>query len=487
MSPAQVTGTELSRRRITAAAAVQLASRAVSALLGAAVAAVLARALTPAEFGAFTLTVALMTLAENIGDFGVGQTASRDMARFPERRGSILGALIAVRMILACTMLVVTNVIVVLLIPQGDLRLMAFLILTTMLLGGINSYGNGAQARLRSEVAAVFVLAQSAAWLGSVFLLWHLNAAPWWYGVAYLASGLIQSAVTVLMSRRLIKPNLARWRTEVRRLYHGAWRLGVAGTFVSAYYKLDAILLFKIKGGTATAYYGAAYKVLDALTLAPGAMVAIMVPLLAAIERSDVDDRRLRRSVQLAIVLICALTFPVVTCGIPLSVKTMTLIFGARYHTAGQILEILICTFVPLGFSLLFSSILILRARLTPYIFIAFGGAVLNIAADLVLIPRYGARGAAWAALGTEILVAFSLWRAARQAVAIVLPVRQLVAAVAASVGAGLITAWTNSTVSYVAALLAGSLCYLALAFGLRAVTVRDLRQLLSRQMGAVG
>ena len=65
----------VSHRRITLSSALNLGGRLLGIAMGIAVAAMLARSLTRASFGTFSLVLAVVCLAGNAADFGLGQTA----------------------------------------------------------------------------------------------------------------------------------------------------------------------------------------------------------------------------------------------------------------------------------------------------------------------------------------------------------------------------------------------------------------------------
>ena len=52
---------------------------------------------------------------------------------------------------------------------------------------------------------------------------------------------------------------------RARRLYTTAIPFGIAGACVLAYYKIDGVILFHLKGAGQAGYYSAAYKFLDVL------------------------------------------------------------------------------------------------------------------------------------------------------------------------------------------------------------------------------
>ena len=89
----------LSRRRLTLATAAQIGGRLIGALLGVVVAGTLARSLSRPAFGELALGLTVLGLAGSLTDLGMNTIAVREMARDPERRPQIAGALAAAQLI----------------------------------------------------------------------------------------------------------------------------------------------------------------------------------------------------------------------------------------------------------------------------------------------------------------------------------------------------------------------------------------------------
>src|SRR5262249_34873353 len=106
-----------------------------------------------------------------------------------------------------------------------------------------------------------------------------------------------------------------------------------------------------------------------------------------------------------ATVLLLSVALPVAACGVILAPGIVHLIYGPRYHSSVYLLQVLLPAFIPICLGYLLTGQLILHQMLRPYIAITFAGAAVNVLANVLTIPRYGAPAAAWATLGTELVV----------------------------------------------------------------------------------
>jgi len=466
-----------SRRRVALTAGTQLAGRTVGVILGVGVAAALARGLGADDFGQFALATSLAAVGGNLTDFGVAQVAIREMARDPDGRPQIVGGLFLLRLALSIVVGAAFFVVAVELLPDRDAVLMAVLVLATLPLGAFSALNAAAQARLRSEIVTLVLLVQSAFWLAAVLALVAADAPLAAYGGAFFVSQVVQAVVLTLTTRRVTGIRVRGALPVARRLLGQALPLGVAGLAVTAYYKLDSILVFEIAGARENAFYAAAYRFLDALQVVPMTAISVFVPVFM---RFRAEDRRRAASVhRLGTVLLMAVAVPIAACGAVLAPTVADLVYGDEYVETGVLLRIMLPAFVGISLGYVATGILVAEHLVRPYLVIAVTAAILNVALNLALIPRYGATAAAWVTLATEFGVAVALLTVVRQRLSIVFPLDRLVRILAAAmVAAG--AAWLLVDESLIISTSVAVVVYIALAARARVLRRDEVTGLLS-------
>jgi O-antigen/teichoic acid export membrane protein len=480
----RATTVAVSRRRLTLAAGVQIGGRVLGAFLGVLVAATLARSLTRAQFGELSLALTILALASSLSDLGISQIAVREMARKPEARANIAGALIVVQLIMGVLLGLVGVAIAFALMHGAQPRIMATFVMATMPVGALGSLTVASQARLRPELVIIPPLVQNVAWLAVVVALGDTNGSLSLYGVGAFVAGVLQTGATLVLAARVTDVTFLGTRAMILDLLRLAWPIGLAGMFVTAYYRVDGVLLFHYRGATQAAYYSAAYRVLDVLQILPMTVSGVLLPLLASAEREGAGHPRIKQLFQLATVLLLSVAVPVAACGAILAPGIVRLIYGHRYHPSVYLLQVLLPAFIPICLGYLLTGQLILHQLLRPYIAITFVGAVVNVVANAVAIPVYGAPAAAWATLGTEAFVMACIATVVQRQLHLSLPaVRTLRVAVA--VAATAVAVWLVRSAPLVVGLAVAAVVYPPCVLGLRAVSVSELRALLSRQSAA--
>ena len=474
-------GVGISARRLTVGSSTQLVARLACAVLGGLVAAILARSLGPNRFGVYALIASFATMGQSMADAGTTQVGVREISAHLDRRGRIVASLIVVQSIGGLVTMAAFGVIGVAVTSGTEAHVATLLFLATLPLGGLSQRQTIVGARLRPELATLLLVFQSVVWLGAVAAVASLHGSLILYAAAFDAASVVQIAVMWWVTRTLVTVAWREWRRDARALLTQGLPLGVAGLFVLAYYKLDGILLFWLKGAAANGTYSAAYRFLDVLQFIPVTLSALLLPLAS---RLAADGRRraaLHATVQMALKLMLAVAAPIAIGGIVFARPIVALIYGAGFAPAAGLLAVLLLAFPLICLGYIFGGLAIVLRMTRQYLVVTAVGAVGNVAANLVLIPRFGGAAAAWTTVVTELVVNGTMGVLVLRRLGIRPPFGPWARILVAS-GAASFIAWRllpYGTVPALGALVAGCA---VLGVATRAVTGRDLRVLLDRR-----
>ena len=257
--------------------------------------------------------------------------------------------------------------------------------------------------------------------------------------------------------------------------------VGLTGLFVTAYYRLDQVILYQMSGSHAAGLYGAAYRYLDVVQLIPATLLATSLPVLSGLRAQASEG--FKRVAELTITLAVASSIPVAVLGVLWSDEIVSLLYGHEFGSAAILLAVLAPAAIAIFLGYVSSGLLISVGKARLLCWVAAPAAFANIAFNLLLIPRYGAAAAAWATLATEAAVSCSTFLLMLKATGLRAPVERLAACARAAVimlavAAGMTMLTKNP-------ILTGGLSLAAFAAALmtgRALTTGDLYALLSRR-----
>lgn len=397
-------GIVLSRRRLTSGVITNMSARVVGVATGVVVAATLARNLSHADFGRFSLMLSLLAMASAFGDLGLTSAATRQLSLDRESDSEILGALVVARGITGIAGASAVAGIALALDSTSAMTVTVPLIAATLLLSPLSAWLGVAQARLRLGRINGLVLLQSTLWTSVVLLLAAARAPLIGYAVGFFVTSSIYSVATWLAFRSKTRISFAAARVRLRQLVTVAWPVAVGGLFVTAYYRIDGLLLYHFKGPLANADYSAAYKLLDVLQFIPAALLMVVLPLLSATWRTDARRglEQRARLFRLSLTITMAMSLPITIGGCLLAPRLIRLLYGADYERAAPLLAILLLAFPAISFGYVSVGIALASGRTRLYAATAAAAAFVNVVTNILLIPHFGSAAAAWITVATE-------------------------------------------------------------------------------------
>ena len=389
--------------RIAAQAAVQIGGRAVSIVAGVAASVVLGRYLGPAVYGQYVYVIAYFGIFSTVASFGLETLAVRDLAAQPEQTDDILSTLLTLRTAFAVATVPLAIAFLFATEASDQLRLLVLITSPTLLTGAVSSVGALFAARLTSQYRVASELIQPVVFLAAAFAIVAAGLGIREVVAAYVVSFVLYSAVLFALSRRFARPRLRINSAYARRILRGSLPVGVGAIFFQIYYRVDILMLDRLRGGDAVGLYGVAYGFFAQGPALFSLIATTLFPVLVVRARTEAGGLvgAVGRSAGLAVGLglagaaTCAVAGPVV----------LRLMYGGSFEGAGTALAILGVA-LPFSFSTYvfnYSLVAIDRHHTT---WVVNGlAAVLNVALNWFMIPSLSYIGTSYATVATEACV----------------------------------------------------------------------------------
>lgn len=369
----------------------------------------IARRLGEEGFGQFTLVFSILGMLAIVTDLGIGRVAINGLLDPARDTGAFAGSYVLLR----CALGLVGYVIAVALVfvggyPPVVLRATAVAGLVVLLATPSHAYDLVFQANLRLSKVAVAAMAGQAVQLGLTIIIALRWPGVVWLVVPAVICEVVILAVKVPQARRLVAFRYQfDWRTWLE-LVREAVPLSVGSALAIVYYRVDSVMLSKLDTFTAVGAYGVAYKFVDLLHYVP---TALSVPILTVLVRAWPNDLALVRRTIVRGATFLVHTVTLVLGEVFLFAKpALRFLYGPAYLEAVGATKVLLLAESLGTLSVLAFSCLIATGRHRRYPLITLAGLGLNIALNLVMIPRYSYRGAAVATLCTEAVVLALMW-----------------------------------------------------------------------------
>ena len=360
-----------------------------------------ARTLGEASFGEYSTAFAFVGLFRILPDFGMSYASTLAISRRPADAARLASALLGLQAVLSLATLalclgigrtlydgVIWSAVVVLTL---DILLKALKTTLRWLLKALERFG----------VEALSLLAERLLILGlgaTVLLLGYGVVA---FALVFAAVRLLDAAALYLYVTTRVVPlrpalDLPLWG----ELFRKGLPFAYAGLVITLVFQVDAVLLEAMKGAVEVGIYRAPTLVLEGLTLLPRILGFALIPTMAALHESQpqVVGRLFRRGVKYLLLL----GTPVGIFGVMESDRFVVWLFGDRFAASIPVAQVLLPAAVFMFLSNFSETTLACVSRWRAIVIASTAALAINIALNLLWIPRLGAMGSAWATLATE-------------------------------------------------------------------------------------
>jgi O-antigen/teichoic acid export membrane protein len=382
-----------------------LASRVAVAVMGWAGTVIIARMLSPDDWGKFSFIFGVLGLMAIVTDLGVGRVVLAKLVEDDEdERGRVATSFIVLRLLLG---LIGYAIAVGFVLLSGY---SANVVAATAVAGLVVVIATPShaltvlyQSRLRlTYVAAAEMLGQLvqltftilAALFSPVLLIFVIPAViNEIVSIAVKIRGVRQGHVGPTQRSR---PEIWRWKAMLIE----AIPLSIGFAFVGMAAKIDLLMLARLDTFDAVGMYSIGYKFADFVNVAAVAVVTPFTTLMVSAWPRDPDS--FRTSIHRAAAIIAVLGAAALAAFWPAAEGLLGLLYGQRFVPAAFSTNLLIAGACLAALTQLISMALVSASKHRIYPWASLGVLLLNVGLNMVLIPRFSYHGAAWATIISE-------------------------------------------------------------------------------------
>jgi len=396
--------TEAARPSIARNSIIMLSAQVVIKLLGFFFTLYAARVLGVELFGQYGLVLAIITFFGVISYSGLDIYQTRQTAVLLDKSkvGSLIGNALLARAVIATALVIIIYLISIFI--NKPLSVKVFLWLSAMAMAINFIMGSFSSTLLGYERFKLYgFLAMGTQSLSTLLglLVLYLGFGLIGIGFVFVACAFIATAIIGLaVNRRVCRVSLKlNWQSALNILKSSAPLAGAA-ILATIYYKADFIMLSYFKGDQAVGYYNSAFALINGLLLVSTSLRATILPRMAGYFVSD--QEKLNRLYHIGFKYMLYIGLSAAFGALILAEPIFELVYPQSYLPGAAALKILIWALALMFVNTLQSAHLIARDYKKQLMYITGLGAILNIALNLVLIPKYSFTGAASATVITE-------------------------------------------------------------------------------------
>ena len=385
-----------------------LVSRVTIAAMGWIGTVVMARILSPDDWGKFSFVFGLLGMMSIVTDLGVGRVVlARLVDSDRDEVSKVAATFIALRAVLGIFgYLFAVGFVVVSGYPSDVVMATAIAGIVVIIATPSHALTVLFQSRLRlTYVAAGEALAQLvqlaltvlAALTAPLLLVFVLPA---------IANEVVSVAIKIRGVRRGLAGPLPARRAEIwrwREMLLEAVPLSIGYAFIEVTSRIDVLMLGKLDTFESVGLYSIGFKFSDFVTLAALAVITpFMTLLVAAWPHDPAGFRASARRAASLIGVLCAIGI----AGFwPIARPLLDFLYGEPFADAAMATRLLVAGGVMGALTQLALMVLVAAGRHKVYPWVALGCLGLNVGLNLWLIPAFSYTGAAWAAVAAQVVM----------------------------------------------------------------------------------
>lgn len=374
-------------------------------ILGVFVTAIVARYFGPNKFGQLNYAVAFVSLFAAIANLGLDTLTIKNIVDETWDEGIILCTSFILRVIGGFLLTIVSYIVIKIIEPNDtNIHILVLIMSFTMMLKAFEVIEYWIQAYQKSKISSIirmitYILVSLLRILVVVF-----KGSITVYTFIYLIDSAVFGVASLIVYFKIREKTLP-WKfniTYARYILSQSWYLILSGLMVSLYNRIDQVMLGSMLiSKSETGVYSAAVTLAEMWYFVPMAIITSFKPVIMS--KKNENQESYNKSVQ---TLYNIITFISITFGILVTIFSrliVSILYGAAFTKSANILIILVWagTFAMLGCC---RSIWLVSEGLQKYsMFYTFVGCMVNIPLNYLLIPMYGAYGAAIATLLAQI------------------------------------------------------------------------------------
>lgn len=399
---------QLSKSKIAKDSAIVLAGNMLSAGLGFIATILITRTLDPAQFGLFSVALAVMGIASQFSDFGV----STGMVRFASLylKNDNQKANLIFKVSLKLKLIITTLVFLIGFFASESLAVNVFgnlQLIFLLKLAFIGAFG----ASLAAYIGATLQARQSfkkftlinliapvgkIALIGLLFLTYKLNL------LSALTTVIILPFIAFLIGSLIIPKDFLKVKGDeneaLHDLFHFSKWILVLIFCVMIFQRLDVLMLGYFKVAEEVGYYSAAFGLTSALTILTGSFTVVLLPEISKLTEKDEIKRYIRKVLKVTTIL-AMLLLPLIFIAKPFILT----IYGVEYLGSVIIFKLLCLNtmFILIAHPITLVIYSINKPEISAYVSIL--QLLANFLGNFLLIPSYGAIGAAITTMITSV------------------------------------------------------------------------------------
>ncbi len=367
-----------------------------------------ARYLGPDNYGLLHYGTAWVTFFCAFSNLGINSVIVKEFFDYPNEQGKTLGSALVLRFISGFLSTIVVVGCVCLINHNEKLTIAVVVLQSLSLIFHMFELINyWFQSRYQSKVTSIAMFIAYCAASGYKILLLVAGKDVRWFAFATSVEYIMMAIVLLISYKKNNGPSLSFSLDRAKSILKSSYHYILSSTMVAIYTQTDKVMLKEMLDEAQVGYYSIAAGVCGMWTFVLIAIIDSIYPTILKLnsDNQSAFERKNKQLYAIVFYLSCFVSVGFLILG-DFAIK---ILYGADYAPAVDVLKIITwyTAFSYLGVAR--NAWIVSKGKQKYLKYMYLGAAILNVPLNALLIPMWGASGAAFASLITQIFTSIIL------------------------------------------------------------------------------
>lgn len=367
-----------------------------------------ARYLGPGNYGTISYANAYVAFFTSLCTLGINSVIIKDFVEKPQEQGQTIGTALILRafssFLSAITIMCIVNVVDH---DESTIIMVTALCSISLLFQVFDTFNYWFQSHYESKVTSIatFIAYAATALYRIVLLVLHKDVE--WFAFATSVDYIVLGIFLFLSYKKYNGPKLSFSLEKAKSLIGSSYHYILSGMMVAVYGQTDKLMLKQMLDASSVGYYSLAATLNLMWVFVLQAIIDSMYPKIMRMHEQDKEEFEKKNRQLYAIVIYVSIV--VAICFVVFAPFIIKILYGDAYMPAVETLRIITwyTIFSYLGVARNAWIVCENKQKYLKYMYLS--AALINIALNYIMIPIWGASGAALASLTTEVCTSIVL------------------------------------------------------------------------------
>lgn len=375
-----------------------------SLLMSLFVGALVARYLGPQRYGVLNYALSFVTIFAFLSNFGIDSILVRDLIKYKEKKDDIINTAFVLKLIGGILVIFISTLASIIIRNDLYTTILVFIYSLHLIFVSLSVTDSYFQSILKYKYSFIAQFVSTTAVSILKLFLIYIGLGTGWFVIALVFEIAISSIILIgIFVKKGNRIKLYFNPTLAKKMFLDAWPFILTSAFYLIYTKIDQIMIGKMIDTTSLGIYSAGVKLAEIWYFIPSIICGVLFPAIvnAKITHNDLYKSRIKK----VFLLIISISFFIALFEFIFAKYLVLILFGKAYLGSVVILRIYTWAGIIVSTIMIIHQYLTIENKIKLIMFYSFVGAFANIILNLIMIPRFGMVGSAWATLISYSLV----------------------------------------------------------------------------------